>query len=113
MAKAAAAKRCVDECVRDGLKLGIGTGSTVAFLIDNIIEKYTNSSLKNIICVPTSIETKHRLMLANVPTTELTQCPQLDICIDGADEVDSHLNCIKGGGGALMMEKVIFEQMNK
>ncbi|CEF67114.1 Ribosome biogenesis methyltransferase WBSCR22 [Strongyloides ratti] len=89
--KEAAARACALAHVYDGCKIGVGSGR----------------ELKDIKCVPTSFLTKKWLQEANLPVYSLENLSHLDICIDGADEVDSKLNCIKGGGGCLTQEKIV------
>lgn len=91
--------------VEDGMRLGIGTGSTADEFVRLLAERV--SSGMKIIGVPTS-ERTHRLCEAlGVPLTTLAETPQLDLVIDGADEVDPQLQLIKGAGGALLREKIV------
>lgn len=105
-----AAKRRVGEeaakRVEDGQRLGLGTGSTVACLLDELAERIEAEGLE-VVGVPTSDETAQRCSELGIPLTTLEQTPQLDLCIDGADEVAPSLDLIKGGGGALFREKVV------
>ena len=91
--------------VEDGMIVGLGTGSTVEYTICKLGELVRNG-LK-IKCIPTSIHTKRRAKEENIPLTTLEEHPEIDVTIDGADEVDGFLNLIKGGGGALTREKII------
>lgn len=91
--------------VEDGMIVGLGTGSTVEYTICKLGELVRNG-LK-IECIPTSIHTKRRAKEENIPLTTLEEHPEIDVTIDGADEVDGFLNLIKGGGGALTREKII------
>jgi len=85
--------------------VGLGTGSTVKYALKNLGERVQEGlSIKGI---PTSNETKKIAMKYNIPIVSLSEYPEIDITIDGADEVDSNLNLIKGGGGALTREKMI------
>ena len=93
------------EYVRDGMKLGIGTGSTAEAFIRALGAAVTNGL--NIVGVPTSIRTAELCNSLNIPLTTLEETPHLDLTIDGADEIDPHLNLIKGGGGALLREKIV------
>ena len=86
--------------VRDGMKLGIGTGSTAEAFIRVLAEKVADGL--SIIGVPTSERTRALCESLNIPLTTLEQTPQLDLTIDGADEIDPSLALIKGGGGALL-----------
>lgn len=100
-----AAARAALEYVEDGMKLGIGTGSTADAFVRLLAEK-TASGL-SIIGVPTSERTASLCRELGVPLTTLEETPALDLTIDGADEVDANLRLIKGGGGALLREKIV------
>ncbi len=102
--KKRAAEAALVEVV-DGMKLGIGTGSTANFFID-ALGKRVSSGL-SIIGVPTSEATRLRCEKLGIPLTTLDDEPTLDLTIDGADELDSELRLIKGGGGALLREKIV------
>lgn len=93
------------EFVQDGMKLGIGTGSTAEAFIEVLAEKVAGGL--SIIGVPTSERTRALCEKLNVPLTTLDDTPQLDLTIDGADEIDPSLSLIKGGGGALLREKIV------
>ncbi|NHK32779.1 MAG: ribose-5-phosphate isomerase RpiA [Asgard group archaeon] len=92
--------------VKNGMIIGIGSGSTVREFIKLL---GTSSSLdsSSIICVPSSFDTEQMLIDNKMQVGILNQYPQLDLTIDGADRVDDNLNLIKGGGGALLREKII------
>ena len=98
-AKAAAA------VVEPGMTLGLGTGSTAAKLIDELALR-VKDGLK-IVCVPTSEATRKLAEAAGLKLTTLDDTPHLDLTIDGADEIDPILTLIKGGGGALLREKIV------
>ena len=91
--------------VEDGMKLGIGTGSTANEFVRLLAERVEQGL--NIVGVPTSEQTARLCVELGVPLQSLDECPQLDLTIDGADEIDSHMNLIKGGGGALLREKIV------
>lgn len=93
------------EHVEDGMRLGIGTGSTAEEFVRLLAEKVANG-LK-VEGVPTSERTARLCVELGVPLKSLDELPQLDLTIDGADEVDGHLRLIKGGGGALLREKIV------
>ncbi len=99
-----AAKAALAE-VSSGMKLGIGTGSTANFFIDALGARVAEG-LK-IIGVPTSERTRERCEGLGVPLSTLEEEPVLDLTIDGADELDADLRLIKGGGGALLREKIV------
>lgn len=95
------------EYVRDGMVLGVGTGRTTGCFIDLLGEKVQRKELNNLLAVPTSEASAARLRELGVPLTSLVDHPDLDLAVDGADEVDPDLNLIKGLGRALMREKVV------
>jgi ribose 5-phosphate isomerase A len=99
------AGRAAAKLVRDGDVVGLGTGSTAYFAVIALGER-VKAGLK-ILGVPTSLQTADLARAVGIPLTTLDQHPELDITIDGADELDSKLNLIKGGGGALLREKVV------
>ncbi|XP_065827294.1 ribose-5-phosphate isomerase-like [Oscarella lobularis] len=102
-AKRAAAYRAVDENVKSGQKLGIGSGSTIVYAVERIGELVKEKKLTDLICVPTSFQARQLIREAGLLLSDLNQHPELDVAIDGADEVDLHLNCIKGGGWVIDM----------
>jgi ribose 5-phosphate isomerase A len=104
--KQAAARRSA-EWIRDGMKLGLGTGSTVRFLLEEIAERRGRGDWKGVIGVPTSTDTERRARELGIPLGTLDEHPRLDLTIDGADEVDPSLDLIKGLGGALLREKIV------
>lgn len=91
--------------VEDGMRLGIGTGSTAEEFVRLLAEKVA-SGLK-VQGVPTSERTARLCVELGIPLKSLEELPQLDLTIDGADEVDGQLRLIKGGGGALLREKIV------
>ena len=105
-AKFAAARRALDH-VESGMRLGLGTGSTAAFLVRLLGEALRSGRLTDIACVPTSEATAALARSLGVPLTTLDEVRWLDLTIDGADEVDARLNLLKGGGGALLREKIV------
>lgn len=112
-AKRKAAQQCVQENVKSGQVVGIGTGSTTLFAIEYLGEKYESGKIKNIICVPTSVDSKILLMKSRLPISDLDQHCDIDVYIDGADEVDQNLDCIKGAGGCLTEEKIVMSCSKK
>lgn len=99
------AGRAAAKLVRDGEIVGLGTGSTAYFTVVALGER-VKAGLK-IIGIPTSVHTADLARKVGIPLTTLDEHPEIDITIDGADEIDPKLNLIKGGGGALTREKVI------
>jgi len=95
------------ELVESGMRLGLGTGSTVAHLLVALAEKLSRGALTDVVGVPTSLRTAREARELNIPLTSLTETPVLDLTIDGADEVDPALDVIKGLGGALLREKMV------
>ncbi|WP_380053248.1 ribose-5-phosphate isomerase RpiA [Falsihalocynthiibacter sp. SS001] len=104
-AKFVAAKRAVD-FVEDGMRVGMGTGSTAAWMVRCLGELVREEGL-NITAVPTSTRTAELARDEGIKVVSLDEAKWLDITIDGADEYDAHLNLIKGGGGALLQEKIV------
>jgi ribose 5-phosphate isomerase A len=102
--KRAAAARAV-ELVRPGMRLGLGTGSTAKHFVDLIGER-VRAGL-DVIAVPTSEATHAQALACGIRLTTLDQTPELDLTVDGADEIASDLSLIKGGGGALLREKIV------
>ncbi|MCK4898618.1 MAG: ribose-5-phosphate isomerase RpiA [Anaerolineales bacterium] len=93
--------------VRNGMVLGLGTGSTTAYFIDMLGERIARGALKDIFAVPTSEATAARARRLGIQLTTLAECRKLDLALDGADEVDPQLNLIKGLGKALLREKIV------
>jgi ribose 5-phosphate isomerase A len=110
-AKFAAAKRA-SALVESGMRVGLGTGSTAAFLVRCLGDRVREEGLK-IQSVPTSTRTAHLAREVGIEVFTLEDLPQLDLTIDGADEFDPDLNLIKGGGGALLQEKIVAMASNK
>ncbi|MBS3782774.1 MAG: ribose-5-phosphate isomerase RpiA [Candidatus Thermoplasmatota archaeon] len=94
------------ESVEDGMVVGLGTGSTAKYAIKKIGERKKEEDL-DIVGIPTSVETEKRAEKAGIDLVELDKADKIDLTIDGADEVDPEMNLIKGGGGALLREKII------
>lgn len=93
------------EYVTDGMRLGLGTGSTAKHFVALLAERVA-AGLK-VVGVPTSEQTKAQALSLGVPLATLDEQPELDICVDGADEIGPELALIKGGGGALLREKIV------
>jgi len=91
--------------VEDGMRLGIGTGSTAEEFVRLLAEKVDAGM--TVIGVPTSERTARLCVELDVPLSSLDETPELDLTVDGADEIDAELNLIKGGGGALLREKIV------
>ncbi len=104
-AKEAAARSAVS-MVKDGMVLGLGTGSTAAYALQALKERIEEEKLQ-ISGIPTSVRSEKMALEYGIPLTNFNHHLIVDMTIDGADEVDEHWNLIKGGGGALMREKVV------
>jgi ribose 5-phosphate isomerase A len=102
--KRQAAARALEE-VRAGMKLGLGTGSTAKHFVALLGER-VRAGL-NVVAVPTSEATRAQAEVCGIALTTLYDIDHLDLSVDGADEIDVHLDLIKGGGGALLREKIV------
>ena len=102
--KRAAATRAV-EFVRPGMRLGLGTGSTAKHFVDLLAERVRGGL--DVVAVPTSEVTRAQAERLGITLTTLDQTPELDLTVDGADEIAPDLTLIKGGGGALLREKIV------
>merc|ERR550537_1880302 len=98
--------KAVDDYVKSGTVIGLGTGSTAAFAVERVGDKLASGELKDILAVPTSERTKEQAEALGIPLVSLNERSDLDVAIDGADTVDPQLNLVKGGGGALLREKL-------
>jgi len=106
-----AAKEAV-KLVKDGMIIGIGSGSTVEIFLNELGKRIKNEGIE-VFGVPSSYQS-HLVAIRNgIKIVDLFQYPELDLCIDGADQIDKNLNCIKGGGGALTREKIIASASKK
>lgn len=103
------AARYALDFIQDGMRLGLGSGSTTAYFINLLAEQLRSGSLKDIVGVPTSESTAREARRSGIPLTTLSQLPEacLDLAVDGADEIDPNLNLIKGLGRALLREKIL------
>ena len=95
------------EFVRPGMVVGLGHGSTAAFAIRRIGELVRAGDLDGLLVVPCSRQVEEVAIRLGIHLTSLDDHPVIDVTIDGADEVDPDLNLIKGGGGALLREKIV------
>nr|WP_299339409.1 ribose-5-phosphate isomerase RpiA [Allomuricauda sp.] len=102
--KKIAAKEAI-AMVKDGMVLGLGSGSTAYFMIESLGERVKNGL--SVVGVPSSDKTAKLAQEYNIPLTTLNEVKMIDVNIDGADEFDPELRLIKGGGGALLREKLI------
>jgi ribose 5-phosphate isomerase A len=108
--KRAAAARAV-EFVRPGMRLGLGTGSTAKHFVDFLAERVRGGL--DVVAVPTSEATRAQAERLGITLTTLDETPELDLTIDGADEIAPDLTLIKGGGGALLREKIVAAASSK
>ena len=102
--KAKAAETAID-LVKPGMKLGLGTGSTAFHFVEAVGGLVRNGL--EVLCVPTSEATRAHAEKLCIPLSSLDETPQLDLTVDGADEMDDQLRLIKGRGGALLREKIV------
>ena len=100
----------IDEFVKSGMKIGLGTGSTAVWAVRRLGELLHSGRLRDVLAVPTSSQTEMECQKAGVPLRSMND-PEiggvLDFAVDGADEVDEGLHLTKGGGGALLIEKIV------
>jgi len=100
------------QLVEDGFVIGLGSGSTVAYAIEEIGKRIRGKNLR-VLGVPTSHQASLLAIESGIPLTTLNEHPQLDLAIDGADQIDKELNLIKGMGGALTREKIVASASKK
>ena len=93
------------ELVTPGMRLGLGTGTTAAHFVELLATRVADGL--DVVCVPTSERTRTQAELRAIPLTSIDALPELDLTVDGADEFDPEMRLIKGGGGALLREKII------
>ncbi len=110
--KKSAAIKAVEENVKENMILGIGSGSTIVYAVEKIAEMNKAKNL-NLKCIPTSFQSYQLIVNNGLTLTSLDQYPEIDLDIDGADEIDKALNLIKGGGGCLVQEKIIASNSRK
>jgi len=99
--------------VESGMVVGLGTGSTARFAVEEIGRRLKAGELRDVVGVPTSLATREQATRLGIPLTTLNDHPALDLTIDGADEVDPDGNLIKGHGGALLWEKIVASASKK
>jgi ribose 5-phosphate isomerase A len=104
--KQKAAFRAV-EFIESGMVVGLGTGSTARFAVERIAARLNAGELKNIVGIPSSVQTEKLARKLGIPLAGFDEHARINVTIDGADEVDPELDLIKGGGGALLREKVL------
>jgi ribose 5-phosphate isomerase A len=104
--KQQAAYRAAEQ-ITSGMIVGLGTGSTAVWVVRRLAELLHTGQLSHVVGIPTSVQTADEARRLGVPLTTLEEQPVIELTIDGADEVDPQLNLIKGGGGALLREKIV------
>lgn len=104
--KKKAAIKAVEENVKKNMIIGIGSGSTIVYAIEIIAEMNRKENL-NVKCIPSSYQSYQLILNNGLELASMDQYPEIDLVIDGADEIDKNLNLIKGGGGCLVQEKIL------
>lgn len=97
--------------VEDGMKIGLGTGSTAYYFVEGLARRVAEGL--TVQCVPTSEATRQQAEQAQIPLCDLDSLGRLDLTVDGADEIDHQLRLIKGGGAALLREKIVAAASNR
>lgn len=100
------AEKAVEDYVKDGMAVGLGTGSTAYYAIKSIGRLVTENGY-DLTCVATSVQSEKLARESGITVVDLDEVPKLDITIDGADEIDPKMNLVKGLGGALLREKIV------
>ncbi|MFW9999256.1 MAG: ribose 5-phosphate isomerase A [Candidatus Hodarchaeota archaeon] len=106
LGKKKAAIKAVEENVKKNMIIGIGSGSTIVYAVKRLGELNKEKKL-NLKCIPSSFQAYQLIIQNELELVSLEQYPEIDVDIDGADEIDKDLNLIKGGGGCLVQEKII------
>ena len=101
------------EYVQDGMVVGLGTGSTAYWFVDEVGQRVKNGELPNIVCVPTSKQTEIQARELGIPLAQLDEVNSIDLLVDGADECLRSMSVIKGGGGAHLIEKIVAENSHE
>jgi ribose 5-phosphate isomerase A len=110
--KQQAAERAV-EFIEPGMVVGLGHGSTAIFAVQHIAQLLQSDRLRDILGVACSLQVEDEACQLGIPLTTLDEHPIIDVTIDGADEVDPNLDLIKGGGGALLREKMVAQASHR
>lgn len=105
-AKQRAAEAAI-EFIQSGMTVGLGTGSTAKYFIDALGATFTAGKLRDLRCIPTSVASERQAKQLGLPVVTWTEVQQIDVTVDGADEVAPNLDLIKGLGGALLREKIV------
>ena len=109
--KKAVAEAAISE-IEDNMVIGLGSGSTAALMIQSLAKNINSKNLKNIKGVPTSFQSEVLALELGIPLIDFTSVDQIDLAIDGADEVDPNFQLIKGGGACHVREKLVASKAN-
>lgn len=101
------------EYIQDGMVVGLGTGSTARWFVDEVGQRFKRGELAHIVCVATSKETEQQARQLGLPLSSLDEVNHIDLLVDGADETLRSFSGIKGGGGALLIEKIVAQNSQK
>ncbi len=112
MGKKNAAINAVEENIKEDMIIGIGSGSTIIYAVEKLGSLNKQKSL-NLKCIPSSFQAYQLIIENELELVSLDQYPEIDLVLDGADEIDKDLNLIKGGGGCLVQEKIIASNSKK
>lgn len=122
-AKESAANRAVDDIlnflskskteINSDFIIGIGSGSTVVYVVERLALLYHSKEMSIKACIPSSFQATQLIIQAGLPLASLNEHPVIHVAFDGADEVDLEGNCIKGGGGCLLQEKLVISNAQK
>lgn len=110
-AKVAAGRKAVEAYCADGMRLGLGSGTTSHFFVRGLAEKVKEGL--DVVGVPTSSATRELALELGVPLADLNDVPELDVAVDGPDEIDRQGSMIKGGGACLLWEKIVARASKK
>ena len=99
--------------IQSGMNVGLGSGSTATFAVKEIARRLDDGEFSDLYCIPSSEETKRLALSLDIKVSGFDTIKRIDVNIDGADEVDMHGKLIKGGGGALLREKILAQNSNR
>lgn len=105
--------RTAADYVESGMVVGLGTGSTAFWFVDEIGRRLRSGQLEHIVAVPTSKRTAEQARMLRIPLASLDEVSHIDVLVDGADECTPTFSGIKGGGGALLHEKIVAQSSHK
>eukprot|EP00877_Chromochloris_zofingiensis_P000927 jgi/Chrzof1/10835/Cz05g13260.t1_RPI1 len=101
------------EYIKSGMVVGLGNGSNAKIVVDRIGQLLKEGQLKDIVGIPTSVETSEQARALGIPLSTLDDTPHIDVSIDGADEVDDKFNAVKGRGGLVLVDKMVVMAADK